>query len=132
MKTALAASGDSGFFGTLHDFFDSGSWPLLRNLAIFMVIVCAALVVVGIALLPVWRATDPVLGAPSGVLTDAPSGRVAAEDEIRSSPTLHKGVVFVGSYDTNLYALNAKSGEFVWKRATEGGIASSPAALVRA
>jgi len=39
VKTVLAASGDSGFFGTLHDFFDSGSWPLLRNLAIFMVVV---------------------------------------------------------------------------------------------
>jgi hypothetical protein len=39
VKTVLAASGDSGFFGTLHDFFDSGSWPLLRNLAIFMLVV---------------------------------------------------------------------------------------------
>ena len=33
----LAASGD--FFGRLHDFFDSGSWPLVRNLLIFFVIV---------------------------------------------------------------------------------------------
>ena len=39
MKTVLAASGDSGFFGTLHDAFDSGSWPLIRNLGIFMVVV---------------------------------------------------------------------------------------------
>jgi hypothetical protein len=39
VKTVLAASGDSGFFGTLHDVFDSSSWPLLRNLAIFMVVV---------------------------------------------------------------------------------------------
>src|SRR5439155_7667149 len=36
--------------------------------------IVAAVVAVGIALLPVWRATDPVLGAPSGVLTDTPSG----------------------------------------------------------
>ena len=33
----LAASGD--FFGRLHDFFDSGSWPLVQNLLIFFVIV---------------------------------------------------------------------------------------------
>ena len=50
----------------------------------------------------------------------------SAEDEIRSSPTVVKGMVFVGCYDTNLYAVNAKTGDFVWKRATEGGIASSP------
>ncbi len=49
-----------------------------------------------------------------------------SEDEIRSSPCLHKGLVFIGSYDSNLYALNAKSGDFVWKAATENGIASSP------
>ena len=42
------------------------------------VAIVAAVVAVGIALLPVWRATDPVLGAPSGVLTDAPSGLTAA------------------------------------------------------
>ena len=37
MKMVLAASGD--FFGRLHDFFDSGSWPLVQNLLIFFVIV---------------------------------------------------------------------------------------------
>jgi hypothetical protein len=40
--------------------------------------VVAALVIVGIALLPIWRATDPATGAPAGVLTDAPSGVTAA------------------------------------------------------
>jgi hypothetical protein len=38
----------------------------------------AALVIVAVGLLPIWRATDPALGAPSGVLTDAPSGVTAA------------------------------------------------------
>jgi hypothetical protein len=38
VQTVLAASGSSGFFGTIHDFF-SGSWPLVRNLGIFMVVV---------------------------------------------------------------------------------------------
>jgi hypothetical protein len=42
------------------------------------VAIVAALVILGIVLLPVWRATDPGLGAPSGVLTDAPSGITAA------------------------------------------------------
>ena len=40
--------------------------------------IVAALVVAGIVLFPMWRAADPVLGAPTGVLTDAPSGVTAA------------------------------------------------------
>jgi hypothetical protein len=38
----------------------------------------AALVIVAVGLLPTWRATDPALGAPTGVLTEAPSGVTAA------------------------------------------------------
>ena len=49
------------------------------------------------------------------------------EDEIRSSPCVSGGMLFVGCYDTNLYALDATRGEFRWKYATEGGISSSPA-----
>lgn len=52
--------------------------------------------------------------------------RFACEDEVRSSPHVRDGMVFIGSYDTNLYALDALSGEFRWKRATLGGISSSP------
>ena len=40
--------------------------------------IVVALAVVGIVLLPVWRATDPAIGAPTGVLTDAPSGITGA------------------------------------------------------
>lgn len=53
--------------------------------------------------------------------------RFACEDEVRSSPHVRDGMVYVGSYDTNLYALDAMSGEFRWKRATLGGVSSSPA-----
>ena len=51
------------------------------------------------------------------------------EDEIRGSPLIHNGAIYVGCYDNNLYALSAKSGEFQWKYATEGGIAGRPAAF---
>jgi len=50
----------------------------------------------------------------------------ACEDEVRSSPIVSDGVLYVGAYDHNLWALDAKSGEFRWKYATEGGIASTP------
>jgi serine/threonine protein kinase len=49
------------------------------------------------------------------------------EDEIRGSPLYHEGNLFIGSYDNNLYALQAATGEFVWKYATDGGVVSRPA-----
>jgi outer membrane protein assembly factor BamB/tRNA A-37 threonylcarbamoyl transferase component Bud32 len=48
------------------------------------------------------------------------------EDEIRGAPVLHQGVLFMGCYDNNLYALNAADGQFQWKYATEGGIVTRP------
>jgi outer membrane protein assembly factor BamB/tRNA A-37 threonylcarbamoyl transferase component Bud32 len=49
------------------------------------------------------------------------------EDEIRGSPTLHEGTLFIGAYDNNLYSLNALTGEFNWKYATDAGVVSKPA-----
>ncbi|HSH01372.1 MAG TPA: serine/threonine-protein kinase [Anaerolineae bacterium] len=48
------------------------------------------------------------------------------EDEIRSTPYVHKDFVFVGAYDNNLYALKRDTGEFAWKYPTTDGIASQP------
>jgi outer membrane protein assembly factor BamB len=36
-------------------------------------------------------------------------------------------MVYVGSYDGNIYALNAKTGSFVWSYATGEMVVSSPA-----
>jgi eukaryotic-like serine/threonine-protein kinase len=49
------------------------------------------------------------------------------EDEIRASPAVGSGMLFIGCYDTNLYALDTSRGEFRWKFASEGGISSMPA-----
>jgi outer membrane protein assembly factor BamB/tRNA A-37 threonylcarbamoyl transferase component Bud32 len=66
-------------------------------------------------------------GAPAVVRSEIkPQWRFALEDEIRSSPAVDSGNVYVGAYDHNLYALTADTGEFLWKYATDGGIASSP------
>lgn len=48
------------------------------------------------------------------------------EDEIRGTPTLNQGNLYIGCYDNNLYALNAADGKFQWKYPTEGGIVSRP------
>ncbi len=48
------------------------------------------------------------------------------EDEVRGTPTFYKGGLLVGSYDNNLYCLNASNGEFAWKFPTGGGVVSRP------
>jgi len=49
-----------------------------------------------------------------------------SEDEIRASAAVMGTTVYVGSYDTNLWALNLEDGALVWKHPTSGGIASAP------
>src|SRR3972149_4353627 len=48
------------------------------------------------------------------------------EDEIRGSPAIQDGVIYIGSYDHNLYVLNADNGSFFWKYAADGGIGTPP------
>ncbi|HCK66462.1 MAG TPA: protein kinase, partial [Anaerolineae bacterium] len=48
------------------------------------------------------------------------------EDEIRGTPAVHQGTVYVGCYDNNLYAINAADGKFQWKYPSDGGIVSRP------
>ncbi len=48
------------------------------------------------------------------------------EDAVRSTPLVHNGIVYFGSYDNNLWAIDAKEGSLIWKFPTEAGIGSSP------
>lgn len=80
-----------------------------------------------VALRPAESATR--YGAPMASLASSdvtPLWTFVCEDEIRSTPALDNGVLYVTAYDHNLYALDAASGKFLWKYATEGGIAASP------
>lgn len=67
----------------------------------------------------------PVSSLGSSVLK--PLWTFECEDEIRGSPLYHAGQVFIGSYDTNLYCLDAVNGKMNWKYPTEGGIVTRPA-----
>ena len=51
----------------------------------------------------------------------------ACEDEIRSRPVAAEGMLFVTSYDHNVYALSAEDGKLRWKFAAEGGIGGAVA-----
>lgn len=48
------------------------------------------------------------------------------EDEVRGTPNYRDGLVYIGAYDNNLYALNVADGDLVWKYPTDGGIVSRP------
>jgi outer membrane protein assembly factor BamB len=51
----------------------------------------------------------------------------AAGNFVESSPAVANGVVYVGSDDYNVYALNAKTGAKLWSYATGDSVHSSPA-----
>jgi outer membrane protein assembly factor BamB/tRNA A-37 threonylcarbamoyl transferase component Bud32 len=51
------------------------------------------------------------------------------EEEVRSSPTLAHNTIYIGSYDYNLYALDAGTGVFKSKFPTDGGICCTPASF---
>ncbi len=55
-----------------------------------------------------------------------PVWQFQAEDEIRSSPLAYEGRVFIGSYDHNMYALDAGNGSLIWKFPTQGGVVTRP------
>lgn len=44
-----------------------------------------------------------------------------------SSPAVANGVVYIGSMDNNLYAVNAKTGAGIWQFKTGGWVESTPA-----
>lgn len=48
-------------------------------------------------------------------------------DRVVSSPVMQDGVVYFGSDDGNVYAVDAKDGRQLWKRATGGAVSATPA-----
>jgi outer membrane protein assembly factor BamB len=68
----------------------------------------------------------PSVSAKSGI---KPIWVFECEDEIRGTPNYHQGVLYVGCYDNNLYALDAANGEFRWKYPTDGGLPGRPAVM---
>jgi eukaryotic-like serine/threonine-protein kinase len=53
--------------------------------------------------------------------------KFATGDRIVSSPVWSEGVLYFGSDDNNLYAVDAETGRQKWKYATQGPVPSSPA-----
>ena len=49
------------------------------------------------------------------------------EDEIRGTPAIEAGIIYIGAYDNNLYALDAAEVSLKWKFPSEGAVVSRPA-----
>lgn len=85
------------------------------------------------ALMNVARKTGALSRITSAI--PVPSGGIKplwsfkCEDEIRGTPFLYQGMLYVGCYDNNLYTLSAADGQFQWKYPAEGGIVSRPLAF---
>ncbi len=69
---------------------------------------------------------ETALSIKVGVSQVQPLWTFRCEDDIRSRAAVSKGIVFVASYDSNLYALSADRGEFLWKFPTKNSIGASP------
>ncbi len=92
--------------------------------------------------LPRLPATSPMLGlnpahtgfnASEYILSPANVSRLTAYwstptgDRINSTPAVVGNVVYVGSYDTKVYACDVTSGSIVWTASTGGAVTASPA-----
>ncbi len=64
---------------------------------------------------------------PSGGIK--PLWMFQCEDDVRGAPAYYENAILVGSYDHNLYSLQAADGKMNWKYATEGGVVTRPAAF---
>ena len=70
-------------------------------------------------------AADTAIPGPRGVL----KWEFATGAAIHSSPAVAGGMVYVGSQDSKLYALDAETGREIWSFAAESWIESSPAVV---
>ena len=82
------------------------------------------------ALLSVAKKTGSLIGLSGATAFSKqkvkPNWIFECEDEIRGTPLLRDGLLYVGCYDNNLYAVNSADGEFQWKYPTSGGITGQP------
>ena len=61
--------------------------------------------------------------------TNTEQWRFATGSRVVSSPAVSDGVIYFGSYDYNVYALDAATGKVKWQFATGSNVASSPAVV---
>jgi outer membrane protein assembly factor BamB len=71
-----------------------------------------------------WEASQ---NSGGGTTPKGPAWVFKTGDEVFSSPTVTDGVVYVGSADRHLYAIDAAVGRERWRSSTDGSVTSTPA-----
>ncbi len=78
----------------------------------------------GASMRSIW---SPAPGPTSTLMqAKAPLWTFETEEEIRATPCVGPDLIYIGSYDNNLYALDKRTGALRWKFPTDGGICSTP------
>ncbi len=77
---------------------------------------------------PMFGGGPGLLGRASGALSEtlAVMWKFKTEAEVKSSAVISGGLVFIGSSDTNIYALDLRRGDKRWSYATEDVIEGTP------
>ncbi|MBN2313530.1 MAG: PQQ-binding-like beta-propeller repeat protein [Sedimentisphaerales bacterium] len=82
---------------------------------------------------PMFRGGQSLPGVAEGSLPD--SFRVIwkfkTEDDVKSSPVIVDGLVFVGSSDENVYAIDLANGQKVWSYKTTDAVEATPCVVER-
>ncbi len=77
---------------------------------------------------PMFRGGRNLSGVAEGSLPDSFSviWKYKTDDEVKSSPVIVDGLVFVGSSDENIYAIDLASGQKVWSYKTTDAAEATP------
>ena len=77
---------------------------------------------------PTFRGGQGLLGRAAGTLPDSmsPAWKFKTGDQIKSSPAIENGTVYIGSSDANVYAVDLETGEEIWRYHTSDAIEAAP------
>ncbi len=80
---------------------------------------------------PMFRGEQRLLGRASGSLADAMTlaWKFKTGGQIKSSPVIDSGLVYVGSADANIYAIDLEKGSRVWAYKTADAVEATPCVL---
>ena len=76
---------------------------------------------------PIFRGEPNLAGLAKTTLSDSiePSWKFKTDGEVKSSPIIYGNLVFVGSADSNVYAIDLETGKKAWSYKTGDGIEAS-------
>ncbi|MHC4323055.1 MAG: outer membrane protein assembly factor BamB family protein, partial [Planctomycetota bacterium] len=80
---------------------------------------------------PMFRGRRGLTGRASGTLPDSLAAlwKFKTNDSVKSSPAIVDGLVFIGSSDTNVYAIDLQTGQQVWAYQTADAIEAAPCVI---